>query len=501
MAYFGKGNYKKCSKAHWTSFPYGIFNQSYPRNNCVSLAYRMDTITYIAHTKLLRANFKYYFYYFSYTKRIPIAFVILESVLALSQVDLFLAWKILPPIFYGLLGIAVFYFLNKRFSLNVTKAMIGTIFVLLAVPSLRISWDLHKNALANAFLILRLTYFDSRDSMKKSFSYLFIILALFTHQLVGAQIVIIISLYLLTTLVTKSFKENEKDVLEKALLLVFGLFLTSFYMGYYPPRNDFIISVTANAPASIIDADLMLLSSLTLFLIYFFLYIPYFYKKKDKICYMWIAASLLPGLSPLLMVTHLSYWYRWLLQAIYPMAMLSWAAVTENTSEWSTSIKNFITKLPSIEKTIRNVFILTLFLGITYEVLPPTTPFPIFANPLTVEYVPTTMLQNTMPLSENPNMISALEWVKSNVPEGSLIITVHPFYAWALIFLGNKTYHIKNVEFNITLATRIAQTASSSQVYLIAPRRGCYYYSIFVPLNYYKEIYTKGEISVYLFVK
>ncbi|MGQ4832780.1 MAG: hypothetical protein ACP6IS_02640 [Candidatus Asgardarchaeia archaeon] len=488
-------------KFFWQAFLIGFIIRAIPEVLAYPWPVGWDTIVYIAHTKLIRTNLNYYFYFFAYTKRVPILFVIFESFLALSQVDLFLAWKIIPAILYGFLGIAIFYFFNKRYSLNTAKSIVGTIFVLLAVPSLRITWDLHKNTLANAFLILGLTYLDSENKRKRFISYFFILLAFLTHQLVSAQIVLILSIYLATILLFRRYKERKNEILEKVVLIGLGISIVSFYMGYYPPRNDFTISLTSQPPPSLVDADLLLLSVLTLFLTYFFLYIPYFYQKKDTIGYIWTLSSLIPGLSPILMVISLSYWYRWLLQAIFPMAILTWATVIKEINKEEISIKSLIVKIIRTKKTVRSLFLLTLFLGITYEILPPSSPFPLYANPLTVQYVPTSMLQNTMPINENQNMVKVLQWVNRHVPPGSLIITIHPFYPWALIFLDNNTYHIRNVEFNITLATQLASSFKSGAVFLIATRRGCYYYSIFVPFKHYQEVYNVGEISVYRFIE
>ena len=460
-----------------------------------------DTVGYIASTIITRKDYIGTLSSYILQKRLPAFFVFLQVLIALIPCDEFLLWKIVPSILYGLLGISVLYFLKSYYNLNSTQSIIGVIFVLLAVPSLRISWDLHKNLLANIFLVAGMADFENKNFRKRIRSFIMLILAVLSHQLVAAQICLIMIFYFFAIFVLsfkKSINMSIIHLIDKVILLVIAGAFTLFYSGIYPPGGEVTVSATnLLLSLSLLDKIMNAISVVNLFIAFFFLYIPYFYKRLNLLMNIWILSSLVPAFSPLTLVVEISFWSRWMFQGVYPLTLTSWAYLSQYIDTYNSN--NIIQAFMSAEKNVKRVFLITIILSTGYLVLTPDFPLPIYASPLTVKYAPSSMVQNTMPIDENPNIVDVFQWVIENVPQGSLILTAHPFYKWAIILLDGYNYTIINVKFNVSYATEIAKNNTNSPTYLIATRRGCQFHSIVVPEAEYEEIYSKGDVSVYLY--
>jgi len=61
------------------------------------------------------------------------------------------------------------------------------------------------------------------------------------------------------------------------------------------------------------------------------------------------------------------------------------------------------------------------------------SPFPYYAIPQFHIYVPSSMLQNTVPQSDCQYVVHALNWLKNHMGENSVLLTHTAFHGWALL--------------------------------------------------------------------
>jgi hypothetical protein len=63
--------------------------------------------------------------------------------------------------------------------------------------------------------------------------------------------------------------------------------------------------------------------------------------------------------------------------------------------------------------------------------LPAESAAPVFASPLTVSYLPSSLLRNTGPLQDSPSTISTLLWLDEMASPDSVLLAYLAFSGWA----------------------------------------------------------------------
>ena len=112
--------------------------------------------------------------------------------------------------------------------------------------------------------------------------------------------------------------------------------------------------------------------------------------------------------------------------------------------------------------------------------------------------IPTSMLQNTLPLSDCQSTTNALNWFKDNANATALLLTHTVFYGWALLMLnGNQ---IRNYGFDdpTATATTVAQEGYT-QIYLIWWVNGQGWYGQLSLPSSFHQVYQDGAIAIYKF--
>jgi hypothetical protein len=72
-------------------------------------------------------------------------------------------------------------------------------------------------------------------------------------------------------------------------------------------------------------------------------------------------------------------------------------------------------------------------LSLGFMALPPQTPLPYFSSYNGYIYqIPSSMLQNTVSITDCQDVENAVQWLKENVTPDSIVLTHRAFYGWAL---------------------------------------------------------------------
>src|SRR5207245_6589175 len=75
-----------------------------------------------------------------------------------------------------------------------------------------------------------------------------------------------------------------------------------------------------------------------------------------------------------------------------------------------------------------------MLLSLSFMVLSPTNSMPYFTSSYTLPYVPSTMMQNTVPLPDSGYIIGALKWLNGRTLTDSILLAPYAFAGWARLY-------------------------------------------------------------------
>jgi hypothetical protein len=193
----------------------------------------------------------------------------------------------------------------------------------------------------------------------------------------------------------------------------------------------------------------------------------------------WTMFSLIAVFIPLL-------WpFRWVLMLTYPIAFFA--------TETLTNIQqNRPRKLLSLA-TVSIVIILSA----GFIIMPNETPFPYFIK--YPYYIPSSMLQNTVPLQDCKDVENALNWVRNNTTKDTALLAHTAFYGWALEN-SDKNQTIIPYGYNdpMSKAEKISQQGFN-KIYVIWWTKGYGWYGQTTLSSKFQEVYQSNRISIYLY--
>jgi hypothetical protein len=177
-------------------------------------------------------------------------------------------------------------------------------------------------------------------------------------------------------------------------------------------------------------------------------------------------------------------WYRWTLMLTYPLAFYVVDAL------WNMKPNPRRLRV----SVILGAIIAMLTLG--FMVMPNENPFPYYAIPQFQIYMPSSMLQNTVPLSDCQHVVNALNWLKNNMNENSVLLTHTAFHGWALLTL--KADQVMPYGYgNPEIAAENATQQGYGQIYLIWWTEGQGWHGQPTVPASFKEVYRSGNIAIY----
>jgi hypothetical protein len=399
----------------------------------------------------------------------------------------------MAPLLLGFLGLAVYFYAHKTLSWSPRKSLLVVVFATLYFVALRVSWDMLRSELALIFLFATLIFLEKdgsplRNGVLLSLAMLSVV---FAHPLVAVVMFAVV----LATIMRFYF---DKKLVELRRLVVCAfpagfLFLVTVYANYVASAQFSVISGFPGQDSGGFMAlfgfssygDLVV--NTLGFLV--FCYLPLlplvvlgFRRLRSnlqlKVWVCWILILLLLVIiSPNAFLAVLPY--RWTLLLTYPLAFYA--------AEAFAGLRLNAYKLGA------GLMLATFSLG--FMVLPNNLAFPYYAAfPL---YVPTSMLQNTVPLSDSQDTANALQWVRNNMPSGARLLVHDAFYGWASLTLDHDQlvpYEYGNPEMT---AQELVENGSEYQLYLIWWVNGSGWHGQPTVSSAFGEVYESGRIAVY----
>jgi hypothetical protein len=420
----------------------------------------------------------------------PLFYTILMGMTALG-IPLALSLKIIPPFLHGLLALAIYFYASKALSWSYRKSLLVALLATLYFVALRISWDMLRNELGLVLLFVTLILLQKNGEGWKHYALLSIsmIFVVLVHQLVAVIMFAVAAVTIVHMLFTKRHVEARSLVVTSVpatllfLLIVYANFVISprfAVVSSFPGRESggwlSLFGFTSYPDMVINTLGFLLYCCLPL--------LPFVILGARRLNNLqiksWLVWSLVAICSPIISPNaFIPEGYRWTLMLVFPISFYA------------------VEALARFKSNTRQLLVAFALIALTtgFVIAPYDRAFPYYT--LFPYYVPSSMLQNTVPLSDCEDTINALQWLKSNMHDGTRLLTHSAFKGWALLVLNID----KIIPYGYNHPEEAAQEALQNgcdQVYLIWWTDGNGWHGQLTVSSSFKEVYKSGRIAVFI---
>jgi hypothetical protein len=430
----------------------------------------------------------------------PLFYSIFMSIVAAGGSPVFVL-KIISPLLLGFLGLSIFAYAKRGLGWSPPKstfvALLGTVYFV----ALRASWDQLREELGLVFffvvLMLLMSLINRKDNSWKRYAVLSLatMAVVLSHQLVAV-------LMFGAIIGTVAYSLFRKDLKWSINLVVVSLPAAAYFVIVYlsgvAPSGVLGYSTSVVSPLAtwtgFSSYQSMLISEGGFFLYCFLPLLPLvvvgLWGLGNLQLRSWLLLSFILLLIPLYSVSP----YRWLLLLTYPLAFYATDALSRFKSiKW----KHF--KLTVHRIAILYLVLSTAILSFGFIFMTSENPFFYFNSEhfnSYVDQIPTSMLQNTVSITDCHDTVNALQWFKDNFNSSALLLTHTVFYGWALLTLNSN--QVMNYGFGdpVNAATTAAQEGHT-QIYLIWWVNGQGWYGQPTVSTSFHEVYQSGKIAIY----
>jgi hypothetical protein len=422
----------------------------------------------------------------------PLLYALSLAMYTILRIDPIWIFKILGPMLYGVMAWSLFRFLRVGLRWSNRAALGSTLFSSLYFVTLRIGWDMYKDVLGLTFILLSLPLINNHTNLRAKVTLLALIaLSVGSDQLTGVVILSIIAIRSLLAL----FRANKREFFQLAGLASPGIILFS------------LIAVAGSVVSgtSLIQSNQTLLSSnvvstsVGFFSYAYLLIIPLTLvginsvtnvdlRNWALVCVILSLTSFIPFFGFIVMS------YRWLLLLDIPICVYAAAGLTRMTNhELNLDGWNLFGRKIAATFSLAMIVLSTL-----YVALPAQSAMPYFS--VYPGLLPTSMLQNTVPLSDMNSLREAIGWTAANMGPNTALITHIAIYGWAIEYLPLQLSTNRVFDYGFSspvVGVEMARSAGYSIIYMIWWINGSGWYDQqYVPNGFYQLI-THGNFAVY----
>jgi hypothetical protein len=435
------------------------------------------------------------------------------------QVDPFLLLKLVAPFLYALNVCGVYYFSRRALNWSARRSLIAAFFFAFQLASLRLSWDLHRNVLGMGILLFTLPWIRKLET-KRGFA-LFLLLSMLV--VLSQEYVSVVMFAVVSVVMARKFLKGDMRRLLRVSAAVspaLALFLTSVYLRMFPvsflaesnvtsayqpaaPPGGLFFLVNYFSPSlgSVQYPTYVNLAShfFSLFAVLYLLSLPLvlvgFFRERllDGWTLLLLAGSFSSVIIPF---AALIYWDRWMIMLVYPFTFYAVNGMEKVLTSKGTGVRPSLRWMRWMKVSTRTVYGI-LFLTVFFGFLLMTVRFRddgVFAIPTTGIYLPSTMLQNTVPLRDVGGTVDAMEWL-NRLDDDSGVLVHHAFLWWARLYLGKENM-IVHFRMNVEAAFNVALGNGFNSVYLVWWNENISWYRLSVPKDFV-AVFSSGRISVF----
>jgi hypothetical protein len=422
----------------------------------------------------------------------PFLYVLLMGVTSVG-IPIVISLKVMSPLLLGFLGLAVYFYANKTLSWSPKKSLLVVLFATLYFVALRVSWDMLRSELALIFLFATLIYLkkDGRPIRNGVLLSLAMLSVVFAHQLVA---VIMFAIVLAT--ITRLYLDKKMAELSRLVIcsvLAGFLFLVIIYANYVvSPQFSMVSGFLGQSSKGFIAL---------------FGFVSYADLVVDTLgflvfCYLPLLPLVVLGVRRFGSNLQLNVWvlcvfialslaianvfiavlpYRWILLLTYPLAFYA--------AEAFANIK--------LNAYKAGVGLMLAILSVGFIALPTNSPFPYYVA--FTKYVPTSMLQNTVSLSDSQDTANALQWIQNNMPSDAHLLVHDAFYGWASLTLDRSRLIPYGYDDPEGTAQKLIENGSENPLYLIWWVNGTGWHGQPTVSSAFRQAYKSGRIAVFIY--
>jgi hypothetical protein len=419
----------------------------------------------------------------------PLLYMISVPVYLVTRVNPVWIFKIMGPILYGGMILALYRFLRLGLKWTEKMSLGAGLMTSLYFVTLRISWDLYRNMLGLTFILISLPLLQERKGSKGDLILsVLLLLAVASDQLIGVLAITLIGARFLFSL-RKGQHENMVRLVMLGLAPVI-LFATILYAG--------LVQGLGLVETQSVIPGVGALGSSVGFLGYAFLPIlPLavigIRRLTDFDLKVWAAfctVSVLVALLPL---------YGWSVES-YRFALLLDLPVCVYAALGLSRLKDIAVSASSrigrvMARGVPLIPALLLLSAVLYIALPAQQAMAYYTT--YPSFVPTSMIQDSVPASDMGSLSRALGWVTIHMGQQDVLITHQAIYGWARAYLA-PTAHV--IDYNYSDPMRGVQRAQSlgySTIWTIWWTPGLGWHGQAYLPNNFAIVFQNGDMAVY----
>jgi hypothetical protein len=368
----------------------------------------------------------------SASNQFPLYVLLLHAITAVSQIDPRIVITGSIVLIFGLFSLVLYSIAKNIFHLNNFQSIFLSTFVIFQVSLLRTSWDLHKDMLALTITLFCLLYLARISNLSKKVIY----------TILPLSIISVLSDRMLGFLLSSSFivysiikKERMTAILAIVTSVIFG---AALFANFDIIRNNIIVGSGENDTSHQLYNPLNLV---VLFLVMSGILLPAglvgITKSKNIILKIPLIISLVGSFSWIIFPNTSGFLPdRWIvIFSVFLSIFSGYGFVTLIENKY----------IAISHKKLNNYLVILIpfmFLGSVFATSPNNSYLNIYGvfHAYIGHYGPLTMQYNSISLPESRSLLSLIEWINYNTPEGSIIMGSKHLRGWMELELENRTY-------------------------------------------------------------
>jgi hypothetical protein len=357
----------------------------------------------------------------------PLFYLFLVGLVS-AGVPLIVSLKILPSLLLGFLALAIYSYAKKAFAWSSKKSLFVSLLATLYFAALRISWDMLRSELGLIFLFVFLAFLsgDWKEKPWKGYALLLptMVFVVLSHQLVSVIMFAIVTAVALQHLARRKYGPVRNLVLSAlpsmvlfCLIVYAGLFISS--VSPVVESEGWLSLFGFSSFGDVLVGTLGFLFYCYLPLSVFVLFgVRGFRNLELRIWLCWCLIGVLVGALGWGGLIPLSY--RWTLLMVFPLAFFA-----------VEGFRRF--HFRRLKIILSGVLV---FLSCSFVLLPASMAFSYFG--LFPNYVPSSMLQNSVALGDCGDVVEALAWVNGSLGSDGVLLAHDAFCGWAFLYLNRE---------------------------------------------------------------
>lgn len=448
---------------------------------------------------------------------------VLVPVYNVLRVEPFLLLKLTMPLLFGLNVGGVYYLATRGFGWSARKGLFAAGLFSFQMGILGISWHFYRNMLGLGVLLFALPWILKGKLDLRSlvlFSVLSV-LAVWSHEY--ASVLLLVSVVAVVVARWLAGKKVEAVKVFVAALPAMSVFLASVFLmvhpvyrvvepnvlwayqvqGYYSGPLFFVVNYLGISDTfQYYPTYLNLAASVTsLFVLLYVALLPLAFVGffRNQVLDVW-AVLLCVGAFGCLVVPFfaLNYWNRWMLMLVFPLTFYAangFGRVLRSAEPVAVAFGRF-GALRVSKRAAKGLVLASVTCGFVFM----TSPVffgrgGVYGLPTTVNYVPSTMLCNAVPLCDVEGVVAAFRWVDVAMDGNSSFLAHDALFYWARYSLDGR-HTLVFFKSDVWEAVDLAAEHGFARFWLVWWNTDIGWYGFEVPEEFV-EVYSAGRISVY----